>query len=85
MLQTLEKITSLKAPKVKMPYFVAYTAALISQTAFSFIGKTPPIPLDGVKMARKYMFFDSNKAQEKVEGLHLECPNVSSSHGLYFF
>ncbi|BBM84046.1 hopanoid-associated sugar epimerase [Candidatus Uabimicrobium amorphum] len=66
MLQILETITSLKAPKVKMPYVVAYTAALLSQTAFSFIGKTPPIPLDGVKMARKYMFFDSNKAQQKL-------------------
>ncbi|WP_372368365.1 hopanoid-associated sugar epimerase [Candidatus Uabimicrobium sp. HlEnr_7] len=66
MLQTLEKITSLPAPKVKMPYFIAYTSAAISQGLFSFLGKTPPIPLDGVKMAKKYMFFDSTKAQQEL-------------------
>lgn len=70
MLQALEKITSLKAPKIQMPYFIAYSAALLSQTIFSSIGKTPPIPLDGVKMAKKYMFFDSSKAQQKL-GYHI--------------
>lgn len=66
MLQILQEITSLSAPKIQMPYAVAYTAAAVSQFLFSSIGKEPPIPLDGVKMARKYMFFDSTKAQQEL-------------------
>lgn len=67
MLQILEKITGLRAPTVKMPYFIAYASALISQKTCTAFGKTPPIPLDGVKMAKKYMFFKSDKAKKELD------------------
>ncbi len=66
--QLLEKISGVKAPKIKMPYFVAYMAGLISENLANITGKPPSVPLDGVRMAKKIMFFDSTKAQ-KVLGL----------------
>jgi dihydroflavonol-4-reductase len=62
-LLALEKITGVKAPSVKMPYWVAYAAGLACETLSNLVTKTPPtIPLAGVKMAKYFMYFDSSKA-----------------------
>ena len=62
-LLALEKITGIKAPSIKIPYWVAYTAGLACEALSNLITKTPPaIPLSGVKMAKYFMYFDSSKA-----------------------
>ena len=62
-LLALEKITGIKAPSIKIPHWVAYTAGLACETLSNLITKTPPaIPLSGVKMAKYFMYFDSSKA-----------------------
>ena len=62
-LLALEKITGIKAPSIKIPYWVAYTAGLACEVLSNLITKTPPsIPLSGVKMAKYFMYFDSSKA-----------------------
>ena len=62
-LLALEKITGIKAPSIKIPHWVAYTAGLACETLSNLITKTPPaIPLAGVKMAKYFMYFDSSKA-----------------------
>lgn len=62
-LLALEAITGLKAPKIKMPYWVAYTAGLACELASDYITHQPPsVPLAGVKMAKYFMYFDSSKA-----------------------
>ncbi len=62
-LLTLEKITGLKAPTVKMPYWVAFTAGWISDALSDHLtGKPPAVPLAGVRMAKYFMYFDSSKA-----------------------
>lgn len=61
--QLLEKITGLKAPTVKMPYWVAHLAGWICEVVSDHItGKPPAVPLGGVKMAKYFMYFDSSKA-----------------------
>ncbi len=61
--QLLEKITGLKAPTIKMPYWVAYAAGWSCEMAADYItGKPPAVPLAGVKMAKYFMYFDPAKA-----------------------
>ncbi|HIF02561.1 MAG TPA: NAD-dependent epimerase/dehydratase family protein [Nitrospinaceae bacterium] len=64
---TLEKITGLKAPRIKMPFWVALSAGWACEmVADHLTGKPPAIPLAGVKMAKHFMYFDSSKAVKKL-------------------
>ncbi len=65
----LARMTGKKAPAVRLPYAPVLMAAYVNEALSTWItGKHPTIPLAGVKMARKYMFFDCAKA---VKELHL--------------
>ena len=66
-LTTLEKITGLKAPRIKMPFWVALSAGWACEMVANHLtGKPPSIPLAGVKMAKYFMYFDSSKAINKL-------------------
>jgi len=66
-LLTLEKITGLKAPTVKMPYWVAFTAGWVSDAISDHVtGKPPAVPLAGVRMAKYFMYFDPSKAVREL-------------------
>ncbi|MBI2369040.1 MAG: NAD-dependent epimerase/dehydratase family protein [Deltaproteobacteria bacterium] len=58
----LEEITGIPAPRRRVPYALAYGAACASEAWARIRGGAPRIPRDGVRMARKYMFFDTSKA-----------------------
>jgi len=61
-LDTLAKITGLPPVKRKFPHGLALGVAYAS-TAFSrLIGKEPPIPVEGVKIAQHTMFVDCTRA-----------------------
>jgi dihydroflavonol-4-reductase len=59
----LEKITGLTAPKVRLPYTPILLAAYINEGISRITGKEPLIPLAGVQMAAKFMYFDSSRAK----------------------
>jgi dihydroflavonol-4-reductase len=62
-LMALEALTGLRAPRIKMPYWVAYSAGLACEWASDNITHQPPsVPLAGVKMAKYFMYFDPSKA-----------------------
>jgi len=66
-LVTLETITGLKAPSIKMPFWVALSAGWVCEMVSNHItGKPPAVPLAGVKMAKYVMHFDSSKAVQKL-------------------
>ena len=66
-LTTLEKITGLKAPRIKIPFWVALSAGWACEMVSNHLtGKPPAIPLAGVKMAKYFMYFDSSKAVKKL-------------------
>jgi len=50
------------APKIQIPYTVAWLAGAISTGLASLTGKPPTIPLDGVRMAHAPMYYSSAKA-----------------------
>jgi dihydroflavonol-4-reductase len=74
--ETLGKISSVQPPKFKAPYPFVLSLAYMSQWISNWVTRKPPrIPPTGVKMAKKYMYFDSSKAvrelglpQSPVEG-----------------
>ncbi|MFQ5673637.1 MAG: hopanoid-associated sugar epimerase [Nitrospinales bacterium] len=66
-LLALEKITGLKAPVIKMPYWIAYAAGWASEMiADRVTHREPAVPLGGVKMAKYKMYFDPSKAVRRL-------------------
>ncbi len=65
-LQILESITKLPAPKICMPYWVAYSAGVASEMMARVFHTPPAVPLEGVRMSKKYMFFESEKAMKDL-------------------
>lgn len=65
-LQRLAKLTNKPAPKVKLPYAVAYLAGLVTTGLASVTGRAPRVPLEAVRMARKKMFVTHEKASREL-------------------
>jgi dihydroflavonol-4-reductase len=66
-LQRLANITGRKAPTMQIPFPVAYMAAQADTFLFgTLLRREPHIPLEGVKMARKMMYFDSSRAVREL-------------------
>jgi dihydroflavonol-4-reductase len=60
-------IVEKKPPSLRLPYISVLAAAYVNEL-FSRITKKPPvIPLTGVKMAGKYMYFDCSKAIRELK------------------
>jgi dihydroflavonol-4-reductase len=55
-----------RAPRIRVPYTVAYPAAIGAELMARLSGKEPFITLDGVRMARKKMYFTSEKASHEL-------------------
>ena len=65
-LDTLEKITGLPAPTWKISHGMALGVAYASTIFSRLIGKEPPIPIEGVKIARHNMFVDSSRTKREL-------------------
>jgi dihydroflavonol-4-reductase len=65
-LDTLSSLTSLPAPKLRLPHWVPLTAAAVDTLAARLTGRPPRVPLDAVRMSRHRMFFDSSKAVREL-------------------
>jgi dihydroflavonol-4-reductase len=62
----LAEITGQPPPRIRLPYYPLLTAAAINAALSRITGRAPLIPLAGVMMARKKMFFDSSKALKEL-------------------
>lgn len=65
-LETLAGILERKAPRVQIPYAVAYAAGVASTAWAEITGKEPRAPLDAVRMARKKMWVRHDKAAREL-------------------
>jgi len=63
MLDTLAKITGLRAPSLKIPHGLALGAAYANTVFSRLLGREPGIPIEGVKIARHMMFVDCSRAK----------------------
>ncbi|HEU6447298.1 MAG TPA: hopanoid-associated sugar epimerase [Verrucomicrobiae bacterium] len=66
-LATLEEITGIRAPKLKIPHWVALAAAHVDEGTSFFTRKPPRAPVAGVKMARYKMWFNPQKAIHELD------------------
>ncbi|BBA69222.1 hopanoid-associated sugar epimerase [Geobacter sulfurreducens] len=58
----LARLTGIPAPRVRLPHTPILMAAYVNEALAKLTGKEPLIPLAGVQMAKKFMFFESSKA-----------------------
>jgi len=61
-LETLAGILQRKAPRVRIPYALAYAAGVASTAWAEITGHEPRAPLDAVRMSRKKMWVHHQKA-----------------------
>ena len=66
LLDLLARVTGLTAPRYKIPYAIAFAAGAVSTLLAEATGRSPGIPLDGVKMAREVMFYSPSKAVREL-------------------
>jgi dihydroflavonol-4-reductase len=66
LLKELARLTDLSMPKSRVPYWLAYVSALVSEGLANITKKPPMAPLTGVRLARSSMAFDCSKAQEEL-------------------
>ena len=64
--KNLAEITGRKAPRMRIPYAVAYAAGVASTGWAAVTGKEPRAPLDAVRMARKKMWVLHDKAAREL-------------------
>jgi dihydroflavonol-4-reductase len=70
---TLERILALvakhcgrKAPWLRLPRASIYPVAVISEIIARFTHREPRVTLDGLRMAKKHMYFSSRKAEREL-------------------
>src|SRR6266478_6178728 len=66
MLDTLAKITGLRAPMLKIPHGLALGVAYANNVFSRLLGREPGIPVEGVKIARHMMFVDCSRAKREL-------------------
>ncbi|MDY0873376.1 NAD-dependent epimerase/dehydratase family protein [Dongia rigui] len=76
LLVELQQLTGLAMPTHKVPYWLAYVSALVSEGVANVTKKPPMAPLTGVRLARSSMAFDCSKAQRE---LHWQCRPLGQS------
>ena len=80
----LEEITQIPAPKTRIPYWVALTAAYVNEAIASVTSKPPKAPLAGVRMAKYKMFFNPAKAIREL-GLPQTPPRQALADAVRWF
>ena len=62
----LAAITGLEAPRIRVPYAIAWLAAAGMEGVARLTGRAPRVPLTAVRMARKRMYFSAAKAVREI-------------------
>ncbi|HEY9848316.1 MAG TPA: hopanoid-associated sugar epimerase [Leptolyngbyaceae cyanobacterium] len=65
-LDKLAKITGIPAPKNTVPAWLPLSVAWIDEKILAPLGKTPSVPLDGVRMSTQKMYYDPSKAVKEL-------------------
>lgn len=70
-LSQVATITNRQPPHIRLPHHVVLPLAWIAQGLARISGATQPImTVDGVRMAKKHMFYSSAKAERKLDYTH---------------
>ena len=58
----LSRLTGIPSPRIRLPHWIPLAAAAVDTYASRLLRRQPRVPLEGVRMSRHRMFFDSGKA-----------------------
>jgi dihydroflavonol-4-reductase len=83
-LEVLGDLTGLPAPRLRLPYFVAWLIAYANEAGARVTGKPPLAPVAGVRMARQRMFFNPAKAITEL-GLPQTAPSQALADAVAWF
>lgn len=84
MFAVLQEITGIPAPRIQIPYSMAWVAAFLDESISKFTGKPPRAPMAGVKMAGQKMFFNPAKAVREL-GMPQTPPRQALAHAVAWF
>lgn len=62
MLEILSEITGLPAPSRTVPLWLPLTVAWVEEMLLAKVGYRPTVPIDGVRMSAKPMYYDASRA-----------------------
>ncbi|BAZ51600.1 NAD-dependent epimerase/dehydratase [Nostoc sp. NIES-4103] len=62
LLDQLAEITGLSAPQGSLPFWLPLSVAWVDEKILAPLGKSPSVPLEGVRMALQPMYYDASKA-----------------------
>ena len=62
----LHRISGVKVPTTRLPYGPVLAMAYLLQAVSTMTGHEPLVPLEGVRMARRRMYFDAGKAVREL-------------------
>ncbi len=65
-LEALARISGRRAPRLRIPYALAYGAAAVDTLVARWTGRAPRAPLEGVRIARHKMFVRCDKAAREL-------------------
>jgi dihydroflavonol-4-reductase len=82
--QALEEVSGVPAPRLRVPYLLAYLAACVNEGLAKLTGKPPKAPLAGVRMAQYKMFFNPAKAIREL-GLPQTPPKQALADAVEWF
>ena len=68
-LEVVARLLGTRAPKVRLAPAVVYPIAVVNEAWARLTRKPPRVPLDGVRMAKKHMYFRSDRAIREI-GYH---------------
>ena len=64
--EAVARLSGRPAPRVKIPYAIAYVAGALSTGLSVLTRREPAIPFDGVRMAHAPMYYDASKAVREL-------------------
>jgi dihydroflavonol-4-reductase len=65
-LDTLARLTGLPAPRLRVPHWIPLAVAAVDTSLARLVGRSPEIPIEGVRLSRHRMFFDASKAVREL-------------------
>lgn len=65
-LDELATLTGLAAPQVTVPLWLPLTVAWLEEKVLSRWGRSPSVPIDGVRMSAHAMYYDASKAVQEL-------------------
>ncbi len=85
MLRMLADLTGLPAPRIRLPYVVAWAAVGAENLiADRLLRRAPAHPFEGVRMAKHRMFFDASRAVREL-GLPQSPPEEALARAAHWF